>query len=126
MPAPLPDADLARLSDMLTFARLAVEASATIRAETLSRLSGDAAKLERWLEIIGEAANGVSEAYKSLHPEIPWRKIIATRHIIAHEYGKVNYDTIWRIVTEYLPELIQQLTPLVPPELPDPEPEDDA
>jgi uncharacterized protein with HEPN domain len=29
--------------------------------------------LVRLLEILGEAARGISEEFKRLHPEIPWR-----------------------------------------------------
>ena len=46
--------------------------------------------VERHLEIIGEAANRVSIDFQTKHPEIPWRRIIAQRHVIAHEYGEIN------------------------------------
>lgn len=126
MSVPPPDPDFARLSDMLTCARAAVEASRHTTRKSLFTFSDDAVKFERWIEIIGEAARNVSEEFKAGHTHIPWRRIIATRHIIAHEYGRVNYDTIWRIVTVYLPELVQQLEPLVPDPLPDPEPESES
>jgi uncharacterized protein with HEPN domain len=32
--------------------------------------------VERLLEIIGEAANSLSEEFRSRHPAIPWRDII--------------------------------------------------
>lgn len=41
--------------------------------------------VERHLEIIGEAANKVSSFFKKAHPEIPWHRIIAQRHVITHE-----------------------------------------
>jgi uncharacterized protein with HEPN domain len=37
------------------------------------------------------------------------------RNVISHEYDKVNYDAIYRIVRERLPELIVMLEPLMPP-----------
>jgi uncharacterized protein with HEPN domain len=48
--------------------------------------------VERLLEIIGEASNHISEKVL-FHPEIsaPWRKIIGTRNVIAHEYFRIDY-----------------------------------
>jgi uncharacterized protein with HEPN domain len=39
--------------------------------------------LVRLLEILGEAARGISEEFKRLHPEIPWREIVATRNLVS-------------------------------------------
>lgn len=72
--------------------------------------------VERSVEIIGEAAGRVSEGFKEAHPEIPWRRVIAQRHVIAHEYGELEDELIWRVATRHVPELIQALEPLVPPE----------
>jgi uncharacterized protein with HEPN domain len=71
--------------------------------------------VERRLEIIGEAARRVSEAFRSAHPEIPWRKIIAQRNVLAHEYGEIQDDVVWQVITVSIPELIKTLEPLVPP-----------
>ena len=79
--------------------------------------------LERRIEIIGEAARGLSEGLRDAHPEIPWKKITATRHILAHDYYDVDRDILWRIATIHVPEMISQVTPLVPPIPPDPDPE---
>jgi len=56
--------------------------------------------VERSLEIIGEASNNISEKI-ILHPEIstPWRQIISTRNIIAHEYFRVDIEIIYKIAT---------------------------
>ena len=71
--------------------------------------------VERAVEIIGEAARHVSDSFKQDHPEIPWRKIVAQRHVLAHEYGDIKQDRMWDIATKYAPELIAQLEPLMPP-----------
>ena len=70
--------------------------------------------VERHLEIIGEAANRVSPDCRENHPEIPWRRIIAQRHVIAHEYGEIKHELIWKVATVHVPELITQLEPLIP------------
>ncbi len=57
--------------------------------------------VERCLEIIGEASNHISEKIL-YHPEIstPWRKIIATRNLIAHEYFRLDYKIIYQIAKD--------------------------
>lgn len=110
--------DPALLLDMLNAARGVVEF-----AEGKSYADYDAdlkfrCATERLIEIIGEAARGVSQTLKAQHPEIPWSGIIAQRNVLAHEYGQIKNDRIWDIIRTHLPELIQNLEPLIPP-LPD-------
>ncbi len=71
--------------------------------------------VERRVEIMGEAARGVSKSLQEAHPEIPWRKIMGTRHILAHEYGEVDQNIMWRIATQHIPEALDHLRKLVPP-----------
>ena len=66
----------------------------------------------RKLELIGEAARNVPEAVRSRAPSIPWRQIIATRNRIIHAYLGTDNDTIWSIVRDDLPGLIDGLETL--------------
>src|SRR5690242_3240365 len=95
---PPEERDLALLADMLESARIATSHCAGRQQTDLGQdlLFTDA--LERRLSIIGEAARGVSEAFKTANPEIPWTAITATRHILVHEYDRVDYGIVWRIV----------------------------
>ena len=68
----------------------------------------------RCVEVIGEAARLVSEDTRRRAPEIPWSLIIGMRHVLAHEYGTVDLDNVYRVVTEHLPELLTQLRTLIP------------
>jgi uncharacterized protein with HEPN domain len=70
--------------------------------------------VERQILVIGEAAAHVSLTFKDAHPEIPWSSIIAQRNILAHEYGEIIVERIWLVATEYIPELIKLLGPLIP------------
>ncbi len=72
------------------------------------------AAVERKLEIIGEAARSVSQAFQEGHSEIPWRGIISQRHFLAHEYGEVRQEKLWRVATVRIPELIAMLGKLLP------------
>jgi uncharacterized protein with HEPN domain len=113
--------DLKHIWDML-------DAAKTVRELTLGPTLSDYEQTkwprlatERAIEIIGEAARRVSEEFKTAHPAIEWRGIIATRHILAHEYGEIKHDKMWRIATFYVPALILQLEPILresPPEAP--------
>jgi len=71
--------------------------------------------VERNVEIIGEAARRVSDAFKNQHPEIPWRKMIAQRNVLIHEYDKISVDEMWMVATFHIPKLIENLTGLIPP-----------
>jgi uncharacterized protein with HEPN domain len=75
--------------------------------------------VERRLEIIGEAARRVSESFRNAHPGVPWRKIVAQRNVLAHEYGEIQDDIMWRVATVSVPDLVNMLEPLVPPLPPD-------
>ena len=70
--------------------------------------------VERHVEIIGEAAGKVSKPFQNAHPEIPWRRIIAQSHVLAHEYGEVKHELMWKVVAVHVPRLINALEPLVP------------
>jgi len=71
--------------------------------------------VERRIEIIGEAARRISETFQKAHPEVPWRKIVAQRNILAHEYGEIEDEIMWDVATVSVPELLRLLEPLVPP-----------
>ena len=70
--------------------------------------------VERNVEIIGEAASKIPMTYQDAHPEIPWRKIIAQRHVLVHEYGEIEDEMLWKVATISVPELIELLEPLLP------------
>ncbi len=70
--------------------------------------------VERQIEIIGEAARKVSDPFQQQHPDIPWRSIVAQRHVLAHEYGEIDHSRIWKVVTDHIPQLIEWLEPLIP------------
>jgi uncharacterized protein with HEPN domain len=65
--------------------------------------------LIRSLEIIGEAARKLDEAFKGQHPQVEWRKMAGTRDRLIHHYFGVDYDIVWDIIKHKLPELHYQL-----------------
>jgi uncharacterized protein with HEPN domain len=107
--------DAACLWDMLDAARAIRDfvAARSFEDYTSNRMLRGA--VERHIEIIGEAARNVSQACRDTHPEIPWTKIIAQRHVLAHEYGEIKDDRTWRVATTHIPELIDALERFTPP-----------
>jgi uncharacterized protein with HEPN domain len=70
----------------------------------------------RLIQIIGEAAQKITPAYKESHPQIPWTQIIGMRNRLVHEYFRVETEIVWEVVERDIPALIPLLKPLVPPE----------
>jgi len=68
--------------------------------------------LVRLLEIVGEAAGGVSEKLRAKYPDIPWRDM-SMRNRLIHGYFDVNLDAVWQTVTAELPPLVGQLRELL-------------
>jgi len=48
----------------------------------------------------------VSNDFKSVHAHIPWRKIMGIRDIIAHDYEGIRWETLWQVIKESIPELL--------------------
>ena len=54
------------------------------------------------LEIIGEAAGALTKELRAQYGDVPWRPIIAFRHILVHDYYEVQSDIVWRIIKVHL------------------------
>jgi len=91
----------------------ALEARDLMQGATRSELDTDrklSLAVVRLLEIIGEAANGISLSYQQSHPELPWTGMISMRNRLIHGYFDVNLDIVWKTVQEDLPYLLESLT----------------
>jgi uncharacterized protein with HEPN domain len=73
--------------------------------------------LTHLVQMIGEAANHVSENFREVYPQIPWFEIVGMRHRIVHDYLNVDEDIIWEVVRQDLPGLVTVLKGIVPPEM---------
>ena len=101
--------DEVRIRHILDAAREAVS-----YANSRSRTDRDSDRklnlsLVRLLEIIGEAARGVSSEFCRKYPDIAWKKMVGMRDRLIHGYFDVNLDVVWETVTDDLPGLIDQL-----------------
>jgi uncharacterized protein with HEPN domain len=59
----------------------------------------------RNLEVIGEAAKSIPDEVREEYSDIPWRRIIGLRNIVIHEYFGVDFENIWKIIKENIPEV---------------------
>ena len=57
------------------------------------------------IQLIGEAANGISAEFRQAHTKIPWKKIISMRHLLVHQYFGIDLDEVWNTAQKDLPEL---------------------
>ncbi len=101
--------DRVSMADMLTYAREAVgllgeRSKEEFIADRIVQLA-----LTRLVEIIGEAANRVTQETRNRHPQIPWRQIIDTRNRLIHGYDVIDLQILWITITADLPGLISLL-----------------
>lgn len=110
---PLDPNDVARLRDILAAPDRVAKFTAGMDWHEYAGNEMVQSAVERMLEIVGEAARSLSTEVKARCPAIPWRKIIAQRHVLAHEYGTIKHDLIWQVITKRLPELRSQVSELL-------------
>ena len=66
--------------------------------------------------VLGEAAKRLSSEFRASHPEVPWSNIAGMRDKLIHAYEAVDYDEVWSTATRDIPELLEWVRPLLPPE----------
>lgn len=59
----------------------------------------------REIEVIGEAAKNIPKAIRDKHKELPWQDMAKMRDKISHVYFGINYEIVWKVVKERLPEI---------------------
>ena len=109
--------DDARLLDMLLAAREAMAFVSGLTFPEFQRNRMAQLAILKTLEIVGEAASGISAETTKAHPDIPWSGIIGMRNRLVHGYFNINLQRVWETVQEDIPRLIPQLEALVSPEM---------
>jgi len=105
--------DLVKCEDMRIYAERACKFLGT---RSLDEFLADQilqAAVVRCVEVVGEAARQVSEATRERAPGIPWSRIIGMRNVLAHDYGAVDFERVYMVVREELPNLIEHLRELI-------------
>ncbi len=88
-----------------------------IHTEGDFRSSADNELLNVWLvhhlQIIGEAASRLSEAFRERYSEVAWGGMIGMRQVLVHGYFETNTTIVWKAVERDLPVLKSQLTDIL-------------
>lgn len=63
----------------------------------------------RSIEIIGEAVKKLPADIKDKYPLLEWRAIAGMRDKLIHDYFGVDYDIVWDVVTNKVPELHEKI-----------------
>ena len=49
---------------------------------------------------IGELVKGLSPDFVQKYPKIPWNKIKGMRDVVAHGYGTIDLNRVWKTASE--------------------------
>lgn len=80
-----------------------LQKSQLITDETLKRA------IVRSLEVIGEAVKKVPEPFRKKYPTIDWRAMAGMRDKLIHDYLGIDYEIVWDVVVNKIPDLKEQL-----------------
>ena len=105
--------DLVKCEDMRIHAERAREFLASRSVEEFLADSMVQDAVIRCVEVVGEAARLVSEDTRRRSADIPWPLVTGMRHVLAHEYGTVDLEKVYEVVTRDLPELLTHLRALI-------------
>ena len=61
------------------------------------------------IQIVGEAAYKLTKDFCGAHPEVQWKDIIGLRHVLGHDYYRIDFHELWTIIHEELPPLRKQI-----------------
>lgn len=86
--------DRVSLKDMLSHCREAAELLGDSGREELGHDRVMQLALTRLMEIVGEAANRVSQTTQQKNPKIPWARIIGMRNRLIHGYDVIDFDLL--------------------------------
>ncbi len=67
----------------------------------------------RNFEVIGEASKNLPKDFKDKHTEIPWSEMYLLRNKVSHEYFGIDYEIIWDVALNYLPENKMQIDQII-------------
>jgi uncharacterized protein with HEPN domain len=63
----------------------------------------------RNFEIIGEASKNLPDEIKEKYTDLPWDEMYLLRNKVSHEYFGIDYEIIWDVLKNYIPENLSQI-----------------
>ena len=67
----------------------------------------------RNFEIIGEASRKLPDHIKDNNPDLPWDEMYLLRNKVSHEYFGIDYEIIWDVCINHLPENKLQIQSII-------------
>ncbi|MDR2599604.1 MAG: DUF86 domain-containing protein [Oscillospiraceae bacterium] len=61
------------------------------------------------LSQIGELTTRLDDEFINTYNQIPWRKMKGMRNRIVHDYDGIQFNIVWDVLTDFLPELIENI-----------------
>lgn len=94
--------DVLLLKDIAECGKNIMEYTSGIDYETfiVNKMMVDA--VIRNLEVIGEAANILSDELKKENPEVEWKQMTRFRNLLIHFYFGVDHEIVWNVVKNNL------------------------
>ncbi|MBS0293268.1 MAG: DUF86 domain-containing protein [Proteobacteria bacterium] len=99
------DRTLAHLADMLRFVQELRPLAMALTAEEFAQQRILCLAVEKLFINLGEAAYRVDAQRAQQIPDIPWRRVIGLRNILAHGYEQVAHEILFKTITDDLPAL---------------------
>ena len=106
--------DKASLIDIVNAAKRVLQFAEGLDKSALATNDEKQSAILYQIIVMGEATKRLSLEFRTQHSEIPWKDIAGMRDILAHQYDRLNINTLWDVVKKDIPELLIMLEPLCP------------
>ena len=104
-----PERDIARLEHILSAIECIEDYTKEISEQQLKENKLRLHATIYNVQIIGEAVYKLTADFKQQHPDTPWAAIEKMRHILVHDYFRINFDVLWDVVTKDITLLKSQV-----------------
>lgn len=65
------------------------------------------------IETIGEATKNIPKTIKTKYDDLPWKEMAGIRDKIAHFYLGIDYEIVWKVVKQRLPEIKPKISQIL-------------
>ena len=101
--------DKGRLEDIIKYSNNVTSFMQGVSFETLTSDNLLYFAVMKNVEVVGEAAFMLTKAFKTAHPETPWKMIESMKHILVHDYANIIPRILWGTATVDIPEFRKQV-----------------
>ena len=105
--------DLVKCEDMRLFAERAIRYVGEMNQSVFEADEIVQAAVVQSVSTIGEAARRVSKETQSTADHIQWSDIVGMRHVLIHDYARIDAARVYEVVKMDLPKLLGQLVKLI-------------